>query len=252
MWKQSLAGIIALAIVAVSVSRADESGVPVTLSVAVDSPPAQHVAVNREATVKFRAVIDAGDVDRTEAIAKEADENKRFNWWVYVTPVNPDGTRGQPTTYPESGSYSGKPSRFTFAHTFTALGKYRVCASAELTGDHYAFSTSAEVEVIVVPVVIEADVVDEPAEDATYASGVNKESILLRLNNKAVTPTVTKIKNGYRVQYVPADGEVVEGSNTVSLRVRDLANAGAPAGTSKDDYGNETEPDPSTWTFTSK
>jgi hypothetical protein len=152
MWKQWVVGIVAMSLLAVSLIQADEGSElpPVTLAVMVDSPPVQRIAIGKEATVKFRAVVDAGDIDRSEAITKEADANNRFNWWVYLTPINADGTRGATTTYPLSGCYAGKKSRFTFAHAFTTPGKYQICASAELTGGHYAFSTSAEVSIEVV------------------------------------------------------------------------------------------------------
>jgi len=99
-------------------------------------------------------------------------------------------------------------------------------------------------------IVISADVVDRPPQGKTYASGVNENSIVLKLNGTEVTPTVTAIPGGARIRYNASPGELNSpGTNTVTLAVRDNANAGAQQGQDPNDAGNETDPDPFTWSF---
>jgi len=110
-------------------------------------------------------------------------------------------------------------------------------------------------DVTVVDVEIEADVKDEPPPGKTYASGINENSIvlklILKLNGIEVTPTITDITNGKHIYYKPACSELnLPGTNTVELKVRDNANAGKEPEQNINDAGNPTNPDPFTWSFT--
>jgi len=107
------------------------------------------------------------------------------------------------------------------------------------------------ITVYVVEVEIEADVKDEPPPEKSYASGINENSIVLKLNEIEVTPTITNITNGKHIYYKPACSELnLPGNNTVELKVRDNANAGKEPDQNINDAGNPTSPDPFTWSFT--
>ena len=84
---------------------------------------------------------------------------------------------------------------------------------------------------------IEADLTDTPPDGATYASGINTNSVVLKLNGTNVAPAITNIANGIHVYYKPTTNELVfPGNNTIEINVKDKA-------------GNPTGPDPFTWTF---
>lgn len=114
------------------------------------------------------------------------------------------------------------------------------------TGDTVRSTTR---RVTVATVIVEADIIDELASGSEFASGVNPESVLMTLNGIEVTPSLTEIESGYRVRYGPATTELSSGTNQVSIRARDLANAGTPEGEDPNANGNETDPDPFTWSF---
>lgn len=127
-------------------------------------------------------------------------------------------------------------------HTFYASAMIR-----RVDGASYGPICTADKSVIVVPVIIQADVVDRPPSGSTYASGVNQNSIVLKLNGTVVTPKIDPIQDGYHIYYEPTSGQISSGTNTVFIRCFDLANDGAPEGTSKDEYGNEMT---YSWNFT--
>ena len=103
----------------------------------------------------------------------------------------------------------------------------------------------------VLKVDIEVDLKDQPPSGKTYASGINPNSIVLKLNGTQVTPTIADITDGKHVFYRPAFSELnIPGNNTVELKVRDNANAGAQQGQNVNDAGNPTDPDPFIWSFT--
>jgi hypothetical protein len=98
---------------------------------------------------------------------------------------------------------------------------------------------------------IQADIIDVPPPNKTYASGINADSIILKLNGTQVIPIISDIPNGKHVYYLPSGRELNHsGNNTVELMVRDNANAGVLAGQDINDAGNPTDLDPFTWEFT--
>jgi hypothetical protein len=98
---------------------------------------------------------------------------------------------------------------------------------------------------------IEADLKDQAPAGKTYASEINPDSIVLKLNNTQVTPTITDISGGKHIYYKPDCSELnIPGNNTVEIKMRDNANAGVKEDQALNDAGNPTEPDPVTWTFT--
>lgn len=97
---------------------------------------------------------------------------------------------------------------------------------------------------------IQADIVDVPPPNKTYASGINADSIILKLNGMQVIPIISDIPNGKHIYYLPSGSELTHsGDNTVELTVRDNANAGVLAGQDINDAGNPTYDDPVTWSF---
>jgi hypothetical protein len=161
------------------------------------------------------------------------------NEWTSITYYN--GTPQNP-----GSAVSQTPGPF-------AVGTYSFFARAMIyrtDGASYGPINSNTVTITVVPVIIEADIVDEPPACGTYASGVNLASIVLKVNGIQVSPTITNIQYGYHLKYEPTTSQIFSGTNTYSIRCRDLANAGAPEGANKNDYGNSTDPDPLVRTFT--
>ena len=95
---------------------------------------------------------------------------------------------------------------------------------------------------------IDIDVKDKPPTGATYASGINPSSIILKLNGVEVTPTITPITDGYHIHYTPSLAVLnPPGQNTVSLIVRDYANAGREEGQEAWECGNPLSDSPYTW-----
>jgi hypothetical protein len=147
---------------------------------------------------------------------------------------------------PDGLSGSGSGGTFTFNPNASTPTSYVVTARSTLLTNCYDTCT-----VNVVKVDIEADLKDQPPTGKTYASGINTNSIVLKLNGTQVTPTITDITDGKHVHYKPACSELnIPGNNTVELKVRDNANAGVALGGDVNDAGNETATAPVSWSFT--
>lgn len=96
-------------------------------------------------------------------------------------------------------------------------------------------------------VVFQADVVDLPPPGSTYASGVDSQTIVVTLNENAVSPNLQTIENGFRITYRPATSELnPSGQNTITLEAYDRAVGFLRT---PDSPGNPLVPNPSQWTF---
>jgi len=113
--------------------------------------------------------------------------------------------------------------------SFTLYGKSVGLATITASCSSPSGVSGTNVTAIVGPR-IEADLVDEPPQGATYASGINTSTIKLYLNSKQVSPSITSITNGVHISYVPRRNEVNTGSNTISASVKDNAANSQSAG----------------------
>jgi hypothetical protein len=110
-------------------------------------------------------------------------------------------------------------------------------------------SVEDHITVTVLPL-IEADVLDQPGLNSTYASGVNPASIVLSLNGVAVTLTISDIPDGKHILYRPQMSELLPHAiNTVTIHLRDNANGDASPADDPNTFGNATSPDPFIWVF---
>ncbi len=72
-------------------------------------------------------------------------------------------------------------------------------------------------------VVIEADIVDNPPAGATYYSGIDDTTVVLKLNESVVGADTQLIANGMHVHYQPRRTDLVAGPNKIELFGKDRA-----------------------------
>ncbi len=93
---------------------------------------------------------------------------------------------------------------------------------------------------VVVIAPIEADIVDPPAGRGMFASGIKESSIVLKLNDRTVSPAISGPANRKHIFYKPRLDELnLSGENTVSLEATDNA----------DGDGTTGNPVSQSWTF---
>jgi hypothetical protein len=118
------------------------------------------------------------------------------------------------------------------AHAYQMPGTYAATLRAHcMNGTGPTVQDSVEVNVLAPIPAIEADIVDPRAGPGMFASGIDRNSIVMRLNGKIVTPTITDIANGFHVYYQPSQNEVNNpGVNSVSLEASDNAKGDGDTG----------------------
>ena len=122
---------------------------------------------------------------------------------------------------------------------FLSYGSTTITAYFTWDSQKVKVATGASDVVRVYPIaIIEADIVDRPPQGATYASGIDPDSLTVALNDYPKAVTKTTISEGIHIRYETLPGDLLSGTNTVRVMVWDRAK-------------NETSPDPFTWTFQS-
>jgi len=155
------------------------------------------------------------------------------HWEVYSQPTGADATI-TPDANPATATLSD----------LTVPGNYSILARSGPVG------MADTILVIVHGRNIEVDVKDRPPTGKTYASGVNPDSIVLKLNGIEVEHSPTPITDGYRVFYRPTLAQLNPPyGNNVELKVRDKANAGRDEGQPASEGGNPPIIDPYTWSY---
>ena len=171
-----------------------------------------------------------------------------YSWTL--TPNN-DGVDVSPDDEETTTVTIDREDNWGTSYTLDLKVTWEETATDEGADPRGTITADTSIEIIALKTNIEADLLDEPPDDAIYASGINPDSIVVNFNGVIVTPTITDIAGGKHVFYSPTYDELnIPGDNTVEITVRDNANAGHDEDEDINEVGNATDQDPFTWSFT--